>query len=60
MPFLLLPFFSNNSTESNEDTNGLEIAKYIKTKAFDPVMILSGNTSEDIIVKGFDLGVMII
>jgi CheY-like chemotaxis protein len=59
MPFSSTSAFSNNSTESNEDTNGLEIAKYIKkTKGHStPVMILSGNTSEDIIVKGFDLGV---
>jgi len=30
MPFSSTSAFSNNSTESNEDTNGLEIAKYIK------------------------------
>lgn len=39
--------------------SGLEIVKHIRTsKAFDtPVMVLSGNTSDDIITEGFELGI---
>ena len=45
--------------EGQEAYNGLEIARHVKkTRGHTtPVMILSGNTDEDIIVKGFDLGV---
>lgn len=57
--------FSNEATSQSteadlqEDFNGLEIAKHVKfTRGHTtPVMILSGNTNEDIIVKGFDMGV---
>ncbi|MBP6754725.1 MAG: glycosyltransferase [Bacteroidia bacterium] len=43
----------------NSKAAGLEIVKYIKViKNHDiPVMILSGNNDEEIILKGFDLGV---
>ena len=39
--------------------SGLELAKYIKItkKQETPVMILSGNTDEDVIVQGFEFGV---
>ncbi|UQD55856.1 glycosyltransferase [Flavobacterium sp. K5-23] len=59
MPFSDTSSFSNNNESSQNATNGLEIAKHIKiTRGHTtPVMILSGNTDEDTIVKGFDLGV---
>lgn len=59
MPFSDSADLSTNFDESQIAYNGLEIAKYIKiTKGHTtPVMILSGNTDEDTIVKGFDLGV---
>ena len=43
----------------NDTAAGLEIVKYIKNikKHDTPVMILSGNNDEDIILKGFELGV---
>ena len=42
----------------NDKASGLEILKYIKAnkKPNTPVMILSGNTEESIIAKGFELG----
>ena len=42
----------------NDKASGLEILKYIKVnkKHNTPVMILSGNTEESIIAKGFELG----
>lgn len=48
--------------ENNEPTliaSGLDLLYYIKVikESRIPVMILSGNTDEDTIVKGFDLGV---
>ncbi len=45
--------------DKNLGQSGLELAKYIKiTKAHKtPVMILSGNTNEDVIVQGFNFGV---
>lgn len=59
-----MPFSEDSETrdindKSDAEGNGLEIARYIKKiKGHKtPVMILSGNTDEDIIVKGFDLGV---
>lgn len=59
-----MPFSEDSETrdindKSDAEGNGLEIAKHIKiTKGHKtPVMILSGNTDEDIIVKGFDFGV---
>ncbi|OCB78465.1 glycosyltransferase [Flavobacterium crassostreae] len=57
-----MPFseVENTATDTSQHVhNGLEVAKHIKIikKHNTPVMILSGNTDEDIIVKGFDLGV---
>jgi CheY-like chemotaxis protein len=42
----------------NTKASGLEVVKYIKTikRKETPVMILSGNTDEEIIEKGFSLG----
>ncbi len=59
MPFSNDPDQNSNLDESQNAYNGLEIAKHIKiTKGQStPIMILSGNTDEDTIVKGFDLGV---
>ena len=59
MPFSNDPDQASNLDESQNAYNGLEIAKHIKiTKGkATPIMILSGNTDEDTIVKGFDLGV---
>ncbi|MEC4003983.1 glycosyltransferase [Flavobacterium sp. SUN052] len=52
---------SSDSDEvaSNEFLSGLEVVKHIKLVKKDktPVMVLSGNTDEDIITKGFDLGI---
>ena len=43
-----------------ETSSGLEVVKHIRQEKNDkttPVMILSGNTDEEVIVKGFDLGI---
>jgi DNA-binding response OmpR family regulator len=47
----------DNSTA--EFSSGLEVVKHIKQVRKDktPVMVLSGNTDEEIIIKGFDLGI---
>jgi DNA-binding response OmpR family regulator len=44
---------------SAEFSSGLEVVKHIKQVRKDktPVMVLSGNTDEEIIIKGFDLGI---
>jgi CheY-like chemotaxis protein len=59
-----MPVLSNGDTmdlpvDINDKASGLEIVKYIKKiKKHDiPVMILSGNNDEDVILKGFELGV---
>ncbi|WP_418262022.1 glycosyltransferase [Flavobacterium faecale] len=59
MPFGEDEVMADLNDKSITEGNGLEIARYIKIKLghTTPVMILSGNTNEDIIVKGFDLGV---
>ena len=49
-----------NLKESVEISSGLEVVKYIrevKKDATTPIMVLSGNTDEEVIVKGFDLGI---
>jgi CheY-like chemotaxis protein len=52
-----------NMAAENESTaefsSGLEVVKHIKQVRKDktPVMVLSGNTDEEVIVKGFDLGI---
>lgn len=43
-----------------ETSSGLEVVKHIrqvKNDAKTPVMVLSGNTDEEVIVQGFDLGI---
>jgi len=59
MPVLCEGNSRNLPIAVNEKAAGLEIVKYIKSiKKHDiPVMILSGNNDEDIILKGFELGV---
>ena len=46
--------------ESVEISSGLEVVRYIREVKKDsktPIMVLSGNTDEEVIVKGFDLGI---
>lgn len=59
MPVLPLVDVNITPFNINEKASGLEIVKYIKKiKNHNvPVVILSGNTDEDIISKGFELGV---
>lgn len=59
MPFSNEVSSNADNTNSKVAYNGLEIARHVKKIRghATPVMILSGNTDEDIIVKGFDLGV---
>jgi DNA-binding NarL/FixJ family response regulator len=46
----------NQPFSVNDKASGLEIVKYIKQiKSRYPVMILSGNNDEEVILKGFDL-----
>nr|WP_315254899.1 glycosyltransferase [uncultured Flavobacterium sp.] len=50
----------DGENDSNaEFSSGLEVVKHIKQVRKDktPVMVLSGNTDEEIIIKGFDLGI---
>ncbi len=58
MPVLEIESQKNDTTNINEKASGLEIVKYIKKikKHETPVMILSGNNEEEIIVKGYELG----
>jgi CheY-like chemotaxis protein len=44
---------------ASESESGLEVVKHIKQIKKDktPVMVLSGNTDEDVIIRGFDLGI---
>lgn len=58
MPVLEVESQKNDTTNINEKASGLEIVKFIKKirKHDTPVMILSANNAEDIIVKGFELG----
>ncbi len=59
MPVLPKVDLNNVPFNVNEKASGLEIVKYIKKikNQSIPVIILSGNTDEDIISKGFELGV---
>ena len=56
----ILPTLNSNMLPLgvNEKASGLEIIKYIKTikQHQTPVMVLSGNTDEKTILKGFELG----
>lgn len=58
MPVLTSADRADQPFSINDKASGLEIVKYIKgIKKHDiPVMILSGNSDEDIILKGFELG----
>jgi len=42
-----------------DDISGLDVIKYIRwsKKEETPIMVLSGNTSDDIITEGFELGI---
>ncbi len=58
---LNMPLTNNSEAYNNnsyENPNGLELVNYIKNEKGNntPVLILSGNVSEEVIVKGFDLG----
>lgn len=59
MPMSSKDEFAINENTTIEEAHGLEVVKYIKQEKKDsiPVMILSGNTSEDVILKGFEYGV---
>lgn len=59
MPVLAEGNTRNLPISINDRAAGLEIVKYIKNikKHDTPVMILSGNNDEDVILKGFELGV---
>lgn len=58
MPVLTSADRADQPFSINDKASGLEIVKYIKgiRKHDIPVMILSGNSNEDIILKGFELG----
>lgn len=58
MPMLSSIDNSDQPFNINDKASGLEIVKYIKMikKHNTPVMILSGNNDEEIILKGFELG----
>ncbi|MGL5112755.1 MAG: glycosyltransferase [Flavobacterium sp.] len=59
LPSLVIVDINLTGDELNVENSGLEIVKYIKQKRKDttPIMVLSGNTDEEVIVKGFDLGI---
>lgn len=50
---------SNSETTFDELSSGLEVIKYIKEIKKDktPVVVLSGNLDENVIAKGFELGI---
>ncbi|AEW86503.1 transcriptional regulator [Flavobacterium covae] len=56
----VLPSSISNTSKEDIDNNahGLKIVKYIKIgrKKNTPVIVLSGNTQENVILEGFDLG----
>lgn len=58
MPIVPNANFNYNDAEFITNSAGLEIVKYIKSirEHKIPVMILSGNTDEEILLKGFELG----
>jgi CheY-like chemotaxis protein len=58
MPVLTNSIDANQPFSVNDKASGLEIVKYIKQikKHDTPVMILSGNNDEEVILKGFELG----
>lgn len=58
MPIIPNANFNYNASDFITNSAGLEIVKYIKIikEHKIPVMILSGNTDEEILLKGFELG----
>jgi DNA-binding response OmpR family regulator len=58
-PSLVIVDINLSGEELNIENSGLEVVKYIKhdKKATTPIMVLSGNTDEEVIIKGFDLGI---
>lgn len=58
-PSLVIVDINLSGEELNVENSGLEVVKYIKhvKKASTPIMVLSGNTDEEVIIKGFDLGI---
>lgn len=59
MPVSLTEDYAINKNSSIDEAYGLEVVRHIKHIKQDaiPVMILSGNTSEDVILKGYEYGV---
>ena len=55
---VLPPSFYTTKVDVNENASGLKIVKYIKKarKENTPVIVLSGNTQESVILEGFELG----
>lgn len=58
-PSLVIVDINLSGEDLNIENSGLEVVKYIKhdKKATTPIMVLSGNTDEEVIIKGFDLGI---
>lgn len=58
-PGLVIVDINLTGEELNIENSGLEVVRYIKNdrKALTPIMVLSGNTDEEVIIKGFDLGI---
>jgi CheY-like chemotaxis protein len=58
-PNLVIVDINMSQDNASESESGLEVVKHIKQIKKDktPVMVLSGNTDEDVIIRGFDLGI---
>lgn len=59
-PNLVIVDINLSGNENNSVISGLDVVKHIRQVKNDtktPVMVLSGNTDEEIIVQGFDLGI---
>ncbi len=58
-PNLVIVDINMSQDNTSESESGLEVVKHIKQIKKDktPVMVLSGNTDEDVIIRGFDLGI---
>ena len=59
MPMLPCGNMQGSPTDINEKAAGLEIVKYIRYIKLSPspIMVLSGNVEENIIKRGFELGI---
>lgn len=59
MPMLPCGNTPGSPTDINEKAAGLEIVKYIRSirQSHAPIMVLSGNVEENVIKRGFELGV---